>query len=228
MNILVTGGFGFIGSNTAARLAGLNHQVVVVDNLSRRGAELNREWLQRSAKIEAAILDVRDRDRVEHLFGTHRFDVVIHLAGQVAVTTSVADPRHDFEVNALGTFNMLEAVRRHSPEAIVLNASTNKVYGKLERVAVRESSTRYDFVDLPGGIPETQPLDFHSPYGCSKGAADQYVNDYARIFGLRTVNLRQSCVYGDRQFGMEDQGWVAWFTIAHQAGREVTIYGTGK
>lgn len=228
MTILITGGFGFIGSNTAARLSALQHDVVVVDNLSRPGAELNRQWLQQTSKVESRILDVRDRGAIERLFTERRFDVVIHLAGQVAVTTSVLDPRHDFEVNALGTFNVLEAVRSFSPETIVINASTNKVYGKLGGVPVREGATRYEFENLPYGVAETHQLDFVSPYGCSKGAADSYVNDYARIFGLRTVNFRQSCIYGERQFGMEDQGWVAWFMIAHLTGLEVTVYGSGK
>jgi CDP-paratose 2-epimerase len=157
-----------------------------------------------------------------------RFHVAIHLAGQVAVTTSVANPRFDFEVNALGTLNLLEAVRQHSPETIVLNASTNKVYGTLADMAVRETATRYELPAAPWGIAESQPLDLHAPYGCSKGAADQYVVDYARIYGLRTVNIRQSCIYGYHQFGIEDQGWVAWFAIAHALGRPITIYGTGK
>jgi CDP-paratose 2-epimerase len=153
--------------------------------------------------------------------------VVLHLAAQVAVTTSVLEPRHDFEVNALGTFNLLESVRRLAPDAVLLYASTNKVYGGLESEGVEEHGRRYRFRRV-AGIPETQPLDFHSPYGCSKGAADQYVRDYARIYQLRTVCFRQSCIYGYRQFGVEDQGWVAWFTIAAVTGQPVTIYGDGK
>jgi CDP-paratose 2-epimerase len=140
----------------------------------------------------------------------------------------VTEPRHDFEVNALGTFNLLEAARRHAPSAAFLYASTNKVYGGLEHVGVEQRNGRYTFRDSPGGISEDEPLDFHSPYGCSKGAADQYVRDYARIYGLRTVVFRQSCIYGWRQFGVEDQGWVAWFTIAAVTGKPVTIYGDGR
>jgi len=146
----------------------------------------------------------------------------------VAVTTSVTEPRHDFEVNALGTFNLLESARRHAPSAAFLYASTNKVYGGLKHVGVEQRHGRYAFRDRPGGISEAEPLDFHSPYGCSKGSADQYVRDYARIYGLRTVVFRQSCIYGWRQFGVEDQGWVAWFTIAAVTGKPVTIYGDGR
>jgi CDP-paratose 2-epimerase len=150
------------------------------------------------------------------------------MASQVAVTTSVVDPRTDFEINALGTFNVLEAVRAAAPGAVVFYASTNKVYGGMEDVAVVEEATRYHYRDLPGGVPESQTLDFHSPYGCSKGAGDQYVRDYARIYGLRTVVFRQSCIYGTRQFGVEDQGWVAHFCIAAVLGRPISIYGNGK
>jgi CDP-paratose 2-epimerase len=155
-------------------------------------------------------------------------DVIYHLAGQVAVTTSVLDPRDDFENNALGTFNALEAARAAGNDPIFIYASTNKVYGGMEDVVVEQEATRYRYRDLPHGIPETQPLDFHSPYGCSKGAGDQYVRDYARIYGLRTVVFRQSCIYGTRQFGIEDQGWIAWFIIAAVTGRPITIYGDGK
>lgn len=155
-------------------------------------------------------------------------EVVIHLAGQVAVTTSVLEPRQDFEINALGTFNVLEAVRHHCPEAAVLYASTNKVYGGLEGVRIEEGPNRYCYADHPEGISEKFPLDFHSPYGCSKGAGDQYVIDYARIYGLRTLSFRQSCIYGPRQFGVEDQGWVAHFIIAACLDRPINIYGDGK
>jgi CDP-paratose 2-epimerase len=157
-----------------------------------------------------------------------RHDVVHHLAGQVAVTTSVQDPRSDFESNALGTFNVLEAVRAAKNCPTMLYASTNKVYGGMTDAVIVERGTRYEYRDRPEGIDERQNLDFHSPYGCSKGAGDQYVRDYARIYGLRTVVMRQSCIYGPRQFGMEDQGWVAWFTIAALLGKKITVYGDGK
>ena len=155
-------------------------------------------------------------------------DVVINLASQVAVTLSVQDPREDFEINALGTFNVLEAVRHYCPDAAFLYASTNKVYGGMDEVRILEDETRYRYVDYTMGIPENYPLDFHSPYGCSKGTGDQYTRDYARIYGLRTVTFRQSCIYGQRQFGVEDQGWVAHFVIAAVMKRPISIYGDGK
>jgi CDP-paratose 2-epimerase len=153
--------------------------------------------------------------------------MLLHLAAQVAVTTSYTDPREDFEINALGSFNVMEAIRLHSPECFVVYASTNKVYGGMESVAVQLGDHGYAFRDLPLGVPETQPLDFHSPYGCSKGVADQYTIDYARIYDLRTCAFRQSCIYGQRQFGIEDQGWVAWFSIASLLDRPITLYGDG-
>jgi CDP-paratose 2-epimerase len=158
----------------------------------------------------------------------HSLDAVLHFAAQVAVTSSVADPRYDFEVNALGTFNLLEAVRGSDQQPVVLFTSTNKVYGALEGLGVEEGETRYWLRDLPNGVSEETPLDFYSPYGCSKGTADQYVRDYHRIFGLRTVVFRNSCIYGRRQFGVEDQGWLAWFVIAAERGLPIRIYGDGK
>ncbi len=171
---------------------------------------------------------MRDRDAMERIVGDGRPDVLLHLAAQVAVTTSVEDPRADFEANALGTFNMLEAVRRKSPGTFFIYAATNKVYGRMEDLGVLERDGRYEYGALPGGVPEDRPLDFHSPYGCSKGVADQYTIDYSRIYGLQTVTFRQSCIYGTRQFGIEDQGWVAWFTIASVLKKQITIYGDGK
>jgi CDP-paratose 2-epimerase len=227
MKVLITGGCGFIGCNAAQRLLQLGHSVTILDNLSRRGSDRNLEWLREQGQFDFIAGDVCDAAAIAEVIKQSPFDVAIHLAAQVAVTTSVVEPRRDFEINALGTLNVLEAIREYSPETILLNASTNKVYGKLPGVNLREGPGRYDF-EPSDGIGETQPLDFHSPYGCSKGAADQYVIDYARIYGLRTVNFRQSCIYGYRQFGVEDQGWVAWFTIAHALGQPVTIYGTGK
>jgi CDP-paratose 2-epimerase len=157
-----------------------------------------------------------------------RADVIYHLAGQVAVTTSVTDPRADFEVNALGTLNVLEAARLSGHQRAIIFTSTNKVYGGLEDLDVVEEPDRYRFRHLQDGVAESQPLDFHSPYGCSKGAADQYTRDYARIYGLPTVVFRMSCIYGPRQFGTEDQGWLAHFIIAALTGRPITIYGNGK
>ena len=229
MKILITGGAGFIGANAAHRFSEDGHEVVVFDNLSRRGAEANLRWLQQNASVASIWGDIRNPDDLQAAFREHPdVGVVLHLAAQTAVTTSVRDPREDFEVNALGTFNLLEAVRASACDPIFIYASTNKVYGGMEEIAIEEGPTRYAYRDLPGGIPESQGLDFHSPYGCSKGAADQYVRDYARIYGLRTVVFRQSCIYGPRQFGIEDQGWVAWFMFAAIAGLPITIYGDGK
>jgi len=229
MKIVVTGGAGFIGCNAAALWMRRGHRVVVVDDLSRRGTDKNLEWLRGQGPVEFQRTDIRDRAAIEACLDGHRdAGAVVHLAAQVAVTTSVVDPRTDFEINAVGTFNVLEAVRRSCPEAAVLYASTNKVYGSLPHAEVREVGGRYAFVRHEHGISEDEALDFHSPYGCSKGAADQYVLDYGRIYGLRTVSLRQSCIYGRRQFGIEDQGWVAWFTIAALLGKPISIYGDGK
>jgi CDP-paratose 2-epimerase len=188
----------------------------------------NLSWLrsEHGDRWELVEADIRDFETLRQ--AAAQADVIYHLASQVAVTTSVEDPRHDFEVNALGTFNVLEAARQSGRSPIVLYASTNKVYGGMEEVVVVEEESAYAYRDYPHGIPETHPLDFHSPYGCSKGAGDQYVRDYARIYDLPTVVFRQSCIYGPRQFGVEDQGWVAWFLIAAVTGRPITIYGDGK
>ena len=226
---LVTGGAGFIGSNYVSRLIERGEKVTVYDNLSRAGAPRNLKWLNETYGASAFTLvegDVRDGALLEKT--AKDADVIAHLAAQVAVTTSVTDPRNDFEINALGTFNVVEAARLSDKNPIVFYASTNKVYGGMEDVDVVEGETRWGYKDLPFGAPETQPLDFHSPYGCSKGAGDQYVRDYARIYGLRSVVLRQSCIYGPRQFGVEDQGWVAWFIIAAVTGKSMSIYGDGK
>jgi len=230
MQYIVTGGAGFIGSNTVWRLLADGHRVVVIDNLSRPGSARNLEWLrQASGDLVFVCQDVRDFEGLRRAIQPHRqADVVLHFAAQVAVTTSVVDPRLDFEVNALGTFNLLEALRAEGMSPVVLFTSSNKVYGELSHLRVEETPTRYRCVDLPDGVDESTPLDFHSPYGCSKGTADQYVHDYARIYGMRTIVFRNSCIYGTRQFGVEDQGWVAWFVIAAQRGAPITIYGDGK
>lgn len=229
MKVLIIGGAGFIGTNAADYFAGRGHEVAIFDNLSRKGTPLNLTWLQeRHPGIVFVRGDIRDAKDLNAVFQDQAFDLVLHLAGQVAVTTSVVDPRTDFEINALGTFNVLEAMRINRSVAVLIYASTNKVYGGMEDLEVVERDGRYQYRDLPEGLSEAYPLDFHSPYGCSKGAGDQYVRDYCRIYGLNTVVLRQSCIYGYRQFGIEDQGWVAWFTIAAAAGVPVTLYGDGK
>ncbi len=228
-NYFVTGGAGFIGSNYVHRLLERGEKVTVYDNLSRAGAPRNLKWLQEKFGEKAFELVVGDvRDAAQLTVSTREADIIVHLAGQVAVTTSVVKPREDFEINALGTFNVLEAARLNGRNPVFLYASTNKVYGGMEEVKVVEKATRWEYESLPFGAPETQPLDFHSPYGCSKGTGDQYARDYARIYGLRSVVLRQSCIYGPRQFGVEDQGWVAWMVIAAVTGRQISIYGDGK
>jgi len=228
-NYFVTGGAGFIGSNYVSRLLERGERVTVYDNLSRAGAPRNLKWLQETYgenSFNLVIGDVRDAGQLA--VSAREADVIVHLAGQVAVTTSVVKPREDFEINALGTFNVLEAARLNERKPVFIYASTNKVYGGMEEVNVVERGQRWEYESLPFGASEAQPLDFHSPYGCSKGTGDQYVRDYARIYDLPTVVLRQSCIYGPRQFGVEDQGWVAWFVIAAVMGRPITIYGDGK
>jgi CDP-paratose 2-epimerase len=229
LNYFITGGAGFIGSNYAQRLLERGEKVTIYDNLSRAGAPRNLEWLRETFGERAFRFITGDvRDEALLVASAGEADVIVHLAGQVAVTTSVERPREDFEINALGTFNVLEAARLSGRQPFVLFASTNKVYGGMDDVEVVEGATRWRYADLPFGCPETQPLDFHSPYGCSKGTGDQYVRDYSRIYDLPTVVMRQSCIYGPRQFGIEDQGWVAWFVIAAVTGRALSIYGDGK
>ena len=211
--VLITGGAGFLGVNAAAHLAGRGWHVTLLDNLSRDGTQRNLAWLQATHQghLDFVHEDLRNYAGLEpHVKGQ---DAVLHLAGQVAVTTSLIDPIADFEINARGTLNLLEATRRHSPRAAFVFASTNKVYGKLP--------------ENNRACKETQPIDFHSPYGCSKGAADQYVRDYARCFHMNTAVLRQSCIYGAHQYGTEDQGWVAHFVHSILHDRPLTIYGDG-
>jgi CDP-paratose 2-epimerase len=229
MKIAIIGGAGFIGINTVYSFIKKGYQVTVVDNLSRKGSEYNLRELQKKHDVPFHHIDIRDAAKLTDFFQSEKgFDAVLLLAGQVAVTTSVTNPREDFEINALGTFNVLEAIRVSGEKPLVLYTSTNKVYGKMEDLAIEEFDTRYNYRDLKTGIAESRQLDFYSPYGCSKGAGDQYVRDYFRIFDIPTVVLRQSCIYGPNQFGIEDQGWVAWFTIATLMNRDITIYGDGK
>ena len=226
---VIVGGAGFIGCNLASRLIRDGQDVLVVDNLSRVGSEENLQWLREQGRVEFVRCDIRDTRAVEEIFrGNRDIHVVFHLAAQVAVTRSISDPRHDFEVNVLGTINLLEAIRHSDSDPLVLYSSTNKVYGEVNGYESVESATRYELPALPKGVSELIPLDLHSPYGCSKGAADQYVRDYARIYGLRSVVFRQSCIYGQRQFGVEDQAWVAWFIIASVLEKPLTLFGTGK
>ncbi len=227
--ILITGGAGFIGTNTSLYFLKEGYEVTVFDNLSRRGADINLRYIKKQYP-NARLLrnDIRNVDAVKK--AVKGKDIVIHLAGQVAVTTSVKNPYEDFEVNLLGTVNILEALRKYNPSAVLLYSSTNKVYGDLSGDALVEMKTRYKYKSrlLKDGIPETYPLSFHSPYGCSKGSGDQYVLDYSRTYGISTIVFRQSCIYGPYQFGIEDQGWVAWFILAALFRRKITIFGDGK
>jgi len=225
---LITGGVGFIGTNLADRLLREGHEVVLLDNLGRAGVEQNLDWLRAQHGGRAHFIqgDVRDSSGVEKAM--RGADTVFHLAAQVAVTTSVVHPQEDFSINAQGTLNVLEVARQQNPMPVVLYTSTNKTYGGLEHVRVVERASRYEFEDLPNGVAENCPLDFHSPYGCSKGAADQYVRDYHRIYGLPSIVFRMSCIYGPHQFGNEDQGWVAHFALTALGGGRLTIYGDGK
>lgn len=228
---LITGGAGFVGANLAHRLLSDGETIVIFDNLSRAGVEQNYQWL-RDLHGEAVRLvegDIRDVEAVADVVSSA--SSVFHFAAQVAVTTSLEDPRRDFEINALGTLNLLEAIRSLPVAPPLVFTSTNKVYGSLSDVKMCENGDRYEPVDptyRAHGIPETQNLEFYSPYGCSKGTADQYVLDHARIFGLPAVVFRMSCIYGPHQFGTEDQGWVAHFLIQAMEGRAITIYGDGK
>ena len=229
--ILVTGGAGFIGCNIADRLASEGHDVLVYDALSRPGVETNLEWLKQrhGSKVASIVADIRDEDELAR--AAREASGVFHMAAQVAVTTSMADPREDFEINVRGTLNLLDAIRLKGAGTPVIFASTNKVYGDLADIAFRLEGDRYvpdDAHVAAHGISEDRPLDFHTPYGCSKGAADQYVLDYARSFGLRTAVIRMSCIYGIRQMGTEDQGWVAHFLIRALEGRPITLYGDGR
>jgi CDP-paratose 2-epimerase len=229
--VLITGGAGFVATNVAHRvLTTTNRSVILFDNLSRAGVEQNAGWLRKvhGRRVHLQRGDVRDRDAVQQV--VREAGQVYHFAAQVAVTTSLVDPFLDFDVNARGTLNLLEAVRACPNPPSVLFTSTNKVYGDLEDVGLRKSATRYEPADPTlrrRGISEARCLEFHSPYGCSKGVAEQYVLDYARTFGLRTVVFRMSCIYGPHQFGTEDQGWVAHFLIAAMTGLPLTIYGDG-
>jgi CDP-paratose 2-epimerase len=229
--VVITGGSGFIGANLAGRLLADGETVVLYDNLSREGVEKNFEWLRETygSQVTLEVGDTRDAKALAET--VRNASAVFHFAAQVAVTTSLSKPRFDFEVNALGTLNLLDALRGMSDPPPLVFTSTNKVYGSLQDVELRERAGRYEPVDAglrATGIGEGQRLEFYSPYGCSKGTADQYVLDHARMYGLPAVVFRMSCIYGPHQFGTEDQGWVAHFLIQAMEGRPITIYGDGK
>jgi len=234
MKYLITGGCGFLGSNIASEILKRGDELIVFDSLYRYGSYQNFEWLKSQGEFAFIHGDIRNINDVENMIKAYKPDVIYHLAGQVAMTTSIADPRMDFEVNVGGSFNVLNSVRLYSPESIVIYSSTNKVYGDLEQFTYEETDTRYQCIEKPNGFDELIPLDFHSPYGCSKGSADQYMLDFYRIYGIRTVVFRHSSMYGGRQFATFDQGWIGWFTqkaIEIKQGKlkePFTISGNGK
>jgi CDP-paratose 2-epimerase len=229
MRWLVTGGVGFIGTNLVDHLMQQGHDVVVLDDMSRGGVEANAAFLADRHGVEPTLIDVADGAALERfLAGQDPFDAIAHLAGQVSLMASIEDPMRDFQVNALGTLNVLEHVRLHSPGTVVMGMSSNKLYGDLSAVRIVEEPTRYVAPDWPRGFDESLPMDFHGPYGCSKGVADQYLGDYARTYGLRTASLRQSSVYGPHQHPRSDQGWVAHLLAEAVAGNPIQLNGVGK
>ena len=234
MRYLITGGCGFLGSNLASEVIKRGDELFVFDNLARSGSSQNLEWLKTLGQFTFFHGDIRINNDIERVIQDTKPDVVFHLAGQVAMTTSLQNPRCDFEINALGSLNLLEALRKHAPDAIVIYSSTNKVYGDLENYEYIEKATRYEAIGMDLGFDENVALDFRSPYGCSKGAADQYMLDYARNFGLKTVVFRHSSIFGGRQFSTYDQGWIGWFVgqaLLAQRGKlikPITISGDGK
>jgi CDP-paratose 2-epimerase len=234
MKLLITGGCGFLGSNLASDALARGEELVVFDSLYRNGSRENLTWLQTQGNFKFEHGDIRNQNDITRVIQAFQPDAIFHLAGQVAMTTSIANPRMDFEVNVLGSVNLLEAVRLYCPNAVVIYSSTNKVYGDLDQYTYVETETRYQCVEKPDGFDERTQLEFHSPYGCSKGAADQYMLDYARIFGLKTVVFRHSSMYGGRQFATYDQGWVGWFcqkAVETSQGilkEPFTISGNGK
>ncbi len=234
MKYLITGGCGFVGSNLAAEVLKRGEELFVMDNLFRHGSDLNLQWLRSKGDFKYYPLDTRNANDMETVIREVRPDYVFHLAGQVAMTTSIANPRLDFETNTLGTFQLLDAVRKYSPHSVVLYSSTNKVYGDFEYLNFIEEATRYRCEKYPYGFPESIGLDFHSPYGCSKGAADQYLLDFHRIYGVKTIVFRHSSMYGSNQHATYDQGWIGWFcqkALEIKAGalkEPFTISGNGK
>ena len=234
MRYLITGGCGFLGSNLASEVIRKGEELFVFDNLSRSGSSQNLEWLKTLGQFTFYHGDIRNNNDIERVVQDIKPDVVFHLAGQVAMTTSLQNPRRDFEINVVGSLNLLEALRKHAPEAVILYSSTNKVYGDLENYEYIETATRYEVKDLEYGFDEKVVLDFRSPYGCSKGAADQYMLDYARNFGINAIVFRHSSIFGGRQFSTFDQGWVGWFVsqaLLAQSGqleKPFTISGDGK
>jgi CDP-paratose 2-epimerase len=234
MKYLITGGCGFVGSNLAAEVLKRGEELYIIDNLYRFGSDANLAWLRTKGKFKYYPCDTRNSNDVEMVIKEVKPDYIFHLAGQVAMTTSISNPRLDFETNALGTFNILDSVRKYSPDSVILYSSTNKVYGDFEHFHFKEENTRYVCEEYPQGFPESITLDFHSPYGCSKGTADQYLLDFHRIYGLKTIVFRHSSMYGSNQHATYDQGWIGWFCqkaldIKNGVAKETfTISGDGK
>ncbi|MGJ8745219.1 GDP-mannose 4,6-dehydratase [Polaribacter sp.] len=234
MKYLITGGCGFIGSNLAAEVLKRGEELVVFDNLFRHGSSLNLEWLKEKGEFKYYPFDIRNLNDIETVIKNEKPDVVFHLAGQVAMTTSISNPRLDFEINAMGTFNLLDSIRKYSPNTMVLYSSSNKVYGDFEELTFIEQESRYICKEYLNGFDESLPLNFHSPYGCSKGAADQYLLDFNRIYGIKTVVFRHSSMYGGNQHSTIDQGWIGWFCqkaidIKNKVNKDkFTISGSGK
>ena len=228
--LIITGGAGFIGINATRFFLKKNFEITILDNFSRKGTRENINRLIKDInnkyRINVIKVDIKNFDKLSKVIKKIKPEIILHLAAQVAVTKSVINPRYDFENNILASFNLLESCRLYSKKSLLIYSSTNKVYGKID-LKETENKLRYNF-NKNQAIDENQQLDFYSPYGCSKGSADQYFHDYSRIYGLKTVVLRQSCIFGENQFGVEDQGWVAWFIIAFLLKKNVTIYGNGK
>jgi len=234
MKYLITGGCGFIGSNLASEVLKKGEDLVVFDNLSREGSSLNLNWLKKKGDFKYYPFDIRNLNDVELVIKTEQPEVVFHLAGQVAMTKSIYNPRLDFETNTVGTFNLLDSIRKYAPNAIVLYSSSNKVYGDFNELSFNETKTRYVCEEYPNGFDETLPLNFHSPYGCSKGSADQYLLDFNRIHKIKTIVFRHSSMYGGNQHSTIDQGWISWFCqkaldIKNKSNTErFSISGSGK
>lgn len=234
MKLLINGGCGFLGSNLASYAIENKYDVTIFDNMSRLGSDRNREWLGTLGDFTYIHGDTRNKNDMENIIKEGQFDAVFHLAGQVTMTKSIIDPYKDFETNAIGAINVLDAIRKYSPHTAIVFSSTNKVYGDLENYVYEETNTRYICKEFPNGFDESVPLDFRSPYGCSKGCADQYMLDFARIYGIKSVVFRHSSMYGSRQFATYDQGWVGWFVAKaiekYQTPncKPFTISGNGK
>lgn len=234
MKYLITGGCGFIGSNLSAEVIKRGEKLIVFDNLFRKGSSVNLKYLEKKGSFTYYPFDIRNQNEVEDVIKNETPDVIFHLAGQVAMTKSILDPRLDFEINAIGTFNLLESVRKFSPESKIIYSSSNKVYGDLKNLTFYENETRFNCKEYPNGFNEDLNLDFHSPYGCSKGTADQYLLDYNRIYNIKTTIFRHSSMYGGNQHATIDQGWVTWFCqkaldIKNKKDKvNFTISGSGK